>query len=105
MLCKDCWNFLAGQALALTGDNRDEDSNLMQILKLRAKDIPQLAYWIKRKQNKFVRLDIQNEIIQTMENQMEQLLFNNTWRVQRYIEKRTVIVLHTWVDKFLVAHK
>ena len=50
----------------------------MQILKLRAKGIPQLAYWMKRKQNKFVSHDIQNEIIQTMENQMEQLLFNNT---------------------------
>ena len=105
MLCKDCWNFLAGQALALSGDNRDEDSNFMQILKLRAKGIPQLAYWMKRKQNKFVSHDIQNEIIQTMENQMEQLLFNNTWRVQRHIQKRTVIVLHTWVDKFLVTHK
>ena len=79
MLCKDCWNFLAGQALALSGDNRDEDSNFIQILKLRAKDIPQLAYWMKRKQNKFMSHDIQNEIIQTMENQMTRYITANIW--------------------------
>ena len=60
--------FLARQGLAPCGDNSDVDSNFMQTLKLRAKDIPHLTDWIKRKQNKFLNHDIQNEIIQTMAN-------------------------------------
>ena len=38
--------FLARQGLALRGDNSD-DSNFMQTLKLRVKDIPQLTDWMK----------------------------------------------------------
>ena len=60
--------FLARQGLAPCGDNSDGDSNFMQTLKLRAKDILHLTDWIKRKQNKFLNHDIQNEIIQTMAN-------------------------------------
>ena len=35
--------FLARKGLALPGDNGDDDSNFIQTLKLRAKDIPQLT--------------------------------------------------------------
>ena len=38
--------FLARQGLALRGDNSD-DSNFMQTLKLRVKDILQLTDWMK----------------------------------------------------------
>ena len=62
--------FLARQGLALRGDNSDDDSSFIQTLKLRAKDIPQLTDWMKRKQNKFMSHDIKNEIIQTMANQI-----------------------------------
>ena len=58
------------QGLALRVDNSYDDSNFIQTLKLRAKDIPQLTDWMKRKQNKFIKHDIQNKIIQTMANQI-----------------------------------
>ena len=35
--------FLAIQGLALRGDNSDDDSNFIQTLKRRGKDIPQLT--------------------------------------------------------------
>ena len=51
--------FLAKQELAISENNSYDDSNFIQTLKLRAKDIPQLTDWIKRKQNKFMSHDIQ----------------------------------------------
>ena len=51
MLSEDCWNFtiLWRQGLALRGNNGDDDSNFIQTLKLRAKDILQLTDWMKQK--------------------------------------------------------
>ena len=69
--------FLARQGLALRGDNSDDIWNFIQALKLRAKDIPQLTDWIKQKQNKFMRHDIQNEIIQNMANQITRDITGN----------------------------
>ena len=51
--------FLARKGSSLLGDNSDDDSNLIQTLKLRAKDILQLTDWMKRKPNKFMSHDIQ----------------------------------------------
>ena len=69
--------FLARQGLALCWDNSDDDSNFTQILKLRAKDIPQLTDWMKRKQNKFMSHDIQNKIIETIANQITRDIIAN----------------------------
>ena len=62
--------FLARQGLALRWDNSDDDSNLIQTLKLRAKGISLLTDWMKWKQNRFMSPNIQNEIIQIMANQI-----------------------------------
>ena len=95
--------FLARQGLALLGDNNGHDSNLMQTLKLRAKDIPQLPDWMKQKQNKFMSHNIQKEIIQTMANQITRDITANI-RYNFYsticdkytdISNKEVIVLHT----------
>ena len=69
--------FLARQGLALCWDNSDDDSNFTQTLKLRAKDIPQLTDWMKRKQNKFMSHDIQNKIIETIANQITRDIIAN----------------------------
>ena len=57
-LVKIVETFLARQGLAIRGDNSDDDSNFRQTLKLRAKGISHLTHWMKRKQNKFMSLDI-----------------------------------------------
>ena len=105
--------FLARQGLVLRGDNRDDDSNFIQTLKVRAKDIPQLTDWMKRKQNKFMSHDIQNEIIQTMANQINRDITanirNNFYSIcdeYTYISnKEQLSFCILWVDKFLVAHE
>ena len=54
--------YLARQGLAIRGDN-DEESNFIQLLKLRAKDDEDLANWLDGKGAKYTSHDIQNEII------------------------------------------
>ena len=61
-----CIRFLARQALALRGDGDEYDSNLRQILHLRALDQPQLVAWLERKKDKYVSPQIQNEILSIM---------------------------------------
>ena len=65
------------QGLTTRGDNSDDDSNFIQTLKLRAKDILQLLDGMKRKQNKFISHDVQNEIIQSMANQITRDIIAN----------------------------
>ena len=55
--------FLARQALALRGDGDEHDGNLMQLLRLRAQDQPQLLTWLEKKKDKYVSPQIQNEIL------------------------------------------
>ena len=58
--------FLARQGLPLRGDGSEADSNFMQLMKLYAKDDPQLAEWLDKKTNKYVSHDIQNELLRVM---------------------------------------
>ena len=67
--------FLSRQGIALRGryksgdDNLvggEHDSNFIQLLKLRAHDIPQLTQWMEKSQDKFTSPDIQNEILKIM---------------------------------------
>lgn len=51
--------------LALRGDN-DAESNLIQLLHLRAEDNPQLTSWLARNQKKYTSLENQNEMLEIM---------------------------------------
>ena len=106
--------FLAREGLALRGDNSDDDSNFIQTLKLRAKGIPQKTVWMNRKQNKLMSHDIQDEIIQTMTNQIIRDITanirNNLYSIicDEYTDisnKEQLSFCIRWVDKFLVVHE
>jgi hypothetical protein len=58
--------YLCRQGLALRGDRDESDSNLRQLLKLKAEDDVILMEWLKRKENVYTSPDIQNEIIKLM---------------------------------------
>ena len=58
--------FLCCQGLALKGDGTEVDGNLQQILRMKAKEDPNLAQWLKRKQNVYTSPEIQNEVIKLM---------------------------------------
>lgn len=68
--------FLGRQGLALRGDTSDENSNFMQLLKLRCKDFPKLSGWLKKKKEKYTSHDIQNELLMLMAHQILRDLAN-----------------------------
>ena len=58
--------FLARQGLPLRGDGKEDNSNFMQFLQLRAEDNPLIHEWLKRKNETYTTKDIQNEILKLM---------------------------------------
>ena len=62
--------FLGRQGLALRGDESDEISNFMQLLKLRSKDFLKLKEWLEKKTEKYTSHDIQNELFKVMVHQI-----------------------------------
>jgi len=64
----ECLQYLARQGHAIQGDT-DDESNFIQLLKLRGRDEPLLLSWLDRKfSDKYTSHDIQNEIISIMAN-------------------------------------
>lgn len=59
--------FLASQGLALRGHD-DEHSNLMQLLKMRAEDVPELGNWLSRSGYTWTSHDSINDILHLMAN-------------------------------------
>ena len=62
-----CLQYLVRQGQAMQGDT-DDESNFIQLLKLRGKDQPLLLKWLERKEHRYTSHDIQNEIIAIMAN-------------------------------------
>ena len=62
--------FLAHQGLPLRGDHTNDscesNSNFMQLLQLRAEDVPVLNTWLQKAQDRFTSPVIQNELLQIM---------------------------------------
>ena len=63
----ECLQYLARPGLAMQGDT-DDESNFIQLLKLRGKDRPLPLKWLERKEDKYTSHEIQNEIIAIMAN-------------------------------------
>ena len=62
--------FLGRQGLPLRGDASDENSNFVQLLKLRCRDFPKLEEWLDKKTNKYTSHDIQNELLKLMAHEI-----------------------------------
>ena len=62
--------FLACQGLPLRGDDTEDNSNLVQLLKLQGEKDPKLAEYLKQKYNKYTSAEIQNEVLQVMALQL-----------------------------------
>lgn len=61
--------YLARQGLALRGD-ADAESNLIQLLHLRAEDKPQVMKWLERSSRKYTSHENQNEMLEIMAHQI-----------------------------------
>ena len=57
---------LGRQGLAIRGDGNESDGNFQQLLQMKAMDDPNLAEWLRRKENVYTSPEIQNEIIKVM---------------------------------------
>lgn len=58
----------------MRGDKDEADGNLKQLLRMKSKEDPNLAEWLKRKENFYISPDIQNEILKTMGLQISRKL-------------------------------
>jgi len=58
--------FLARQGIAFRGDGSEDDSNFIQLLKLRANDDSCILDYLSKKTDKYTSGTIVNEIIETM---------------------------------------
>ena len=99
--------FLARQGLALRGEGDESDSNLRQLLLLRAKDNPKIILFLETKKNKCTSPEIHNELTSLMG---QQILRNIVSKLQfKYytimIDETTdtsnteqVVIVLPWVD-------
>ncbi|KAJ8018695.1 Zinc finger MYM-type protein 1 [Holothuria leucospilota] len=61
----ECLQFLGRQGIPIQGNTEDQ-SNFIQLLKLRAQDNPFISKWLNSKEEKYTNHDIQNEIFEIM---------------------------------------
>ena len=58
--------FLARQACAIRGDGNENDSNFMQLFKLRGEDNPKVYEWMLKHTDKYTSHDMQNDMLKAM---------------------------------------
>ncbi|XP_072023399.1 zinc finger MYM-type protein 1-like [Amphiura filiformis] len=58
--------FLARQALSMRGDGNEDNSNFIQLFKLRGEDDTRMTSWLQRKQSKYTSAEMQNEMLKVM---------------------------------------
>ena len=109
----ECLQYLAPQAMLMQGDT-DEESNFIQLLKLRGKDQPVLLKWLERKDDKYTSHEIQNEIISIMANNVIRDLIADIRGgffaiiVDEYTDisnKEQLTICIRWIDKSLEVHE
>ena len=58
--------YLVRQEISFCGDGDETDSNLMQLLALRAQEDPELQAWMEHKNDRYLSHDMQNELLKAM---------------------------------------
>ena len=107
--------FLARQSIAIRGDGDEENSNFIQLFKLRGEDDPKFAKWLEKKTDKYVSADIQNELLKVMGLQVLRdiatslhsaefysIMVNETTDVSN---KEHAVLCFRWVSDDLIAHE
>ena len=107
--------FLARQGLPLRGHGDEQDSNFIQLMKLRAEDDPKITEWMKKKTDKYISPNIQNEVLKIMalsvlceimhsihEAPFLSVMIDETTDISN---KEQVVLCLRWVDKGLEAHE
>ena len=107
--------FLARQSIAIRGDGDEENSNFIQLFKLRGEDDPKFAKWLEKKTNKYVSADIQNELLKVMGLQVLRDIATSLHSAEFYSimvdettdvsNKEQAVLCFRWVSDDLIAHE
>ena len=107
--------FLARQSIAIRGDGDEENSNFIQLFKLRGEDDPKFAKWLEKKTDKYVSADIQNELLKVMGLQVLRDIATSLHSAEFYsimVDKTTdvsnkeqAVLCFGWVSDDLIAHE
>ena len=107
--------FLARQSIAIRGDGDEENSNFIQLFKLRGEDDPKFAKWLEKKTDKYVSADIQNELLKVMGLQVLRDIATSLHSAEFYSimvdettdvsNKEQAVLFFRWVSDDLIAHE
>ena len=107
--------FLARQSIAIRGDGDEENSNFIQLFKLRGEDDPKFAKWLEKKTDKYVSADIQNELLKVMGLQVLRNIATSLHSAEFYSimvdettdvsNKEQAVLCFRWVSDDLIAHE
>ena len=107
--------FLALQSIAIRGDGDEENSNFIQLFKLRGEDDPKFAKWLEKKTDKYVSADIQNELLKVMGLQVLRDIATSLHSAEFYSimvdemtdvsNKEQAVLCFRWVSDDLIAHE
>ena len=107
--------FLARQSIAIRGDGDEENSNFIQLFKLRGEDDPKFAKWLEKKTDKYVSADIQNELLKVMGLQVLRDIATSLHSAEFYSimvdettdvsNKEQAVLCFRWVSDDLIAHE
>ena len=107
----ECLQYLCRQGQAIQGGT-DDESNFVQLLKLRAKDDSAWLEWIQKTDDKYTSHDIQNEIITIMAHQVHLVndIRSNFFSIvaDEYTDvnnQEQLTICLRWVDDTLEAHE
>lgn len=108
--------YLARQGIAMQG-HTDSQSNFLQLLKMRCKDVKELKGWLSRKTNTYISHDIQNEILGLLANSVLREVANDVRNGQckfyslcadEYTDisnKEQLSVCFRWIDDDFDSHE
>ena len=107
--------FLARQSIAIRGDGDEENSNFIQLFKLRGEDDPKFAKWLEKKTDKYVSADIQNELLKVVGLQVLRDIATSLHSAEFYSimvdettdvsNKEQAVLCFRWVSDDLIAHE
>ena len=107
--------FLARQSIAIRGDGDEENSNFIQLFKLRGEDDPKFTKWLEKKTDKYVSADIQNELLKVMGLQVLRDIATSLHSAEFYSimvdettdvsNKEQAVLCFRWVSDDLIAHE
>ena len=94
--------FLARQACAIRGDGNENDSNFIQLFKLRDEDNPIVYEWMLKCTDKYISHDMQNDMLKAMAHKVLRNInsrLHNVSHTTNASNKERVVVIFTYVDK------